>query len=61
MPLHEHRMQGPVEVLARADTGDMHRVERVHHRAGPDRNAGRAQRAREVDDVLGESFHLRLN
>ena len=54
VPLHEHRVQRPVEILARADAGGLHRLERIEHRAGPDRNAGGAQRAREIDDVLGE-------
>ena len=52
--LHEHRVQRPVEIVARADAGGAHRGERIEHRAGPDRNAGGAQRARKVDDVLGE-------
>ena len=54
VPLHEHRVQRPVKIVARADAGRLHRFERIEHRAGPDRNAGRAQRAGEVDDVLGE-------
>ena len=29
--------------------------QRIEHRARPDRNAGRAQRAGEIDDVLGEA------
>ena len=52
--LHEHRVQRPVEILARADAGGLHRRERIEHRARPDRNAGRPQRTREIDDVLGE-------
>ena len=55
VPLHEHRMQRPVEIRARADAGDAQGVERIEHRAGPDRNPGRAQRAREVDDVFRQS------
>src|SRR5262249_57278636 len=31
------------------------RRQRVHHRPRTDRNAGRAQRAREMDDVFGET------
>jgi hypothetical protein len=54
MPLHEHRMQGPVEIIPGADAGGAHRGKRVKHRAGADRNAGSAQRPGEVDDVLGE-------
>ena len=52
--LHEHRMQRPVEILARAEAGGLHRLERIEHRAGADRNAGGAQRAGEVDDIFGE-------
>ena len=55
VPLHEHRVQRPVEILAVADARDAERLQRVEHRAGPDRNAGRAQRAREVEDVFGEA------
>ena len=33
----------------------LHGFERIDHRAGPDRNAGRAQRAGEIEDVLGEA------
>ena len=58
VPLHEHRVQRPVEILARADTRGRHGVERIEHRARPDRNAGRAQRAREIDDVLREAAAL---
>src|SRR5262245_40241650 len=47
-------MQGPVEILAGADAGGLHRRERVEHGAGADWNASGAQRAREIDDVLGE-------
>ena len=55
VPLHEHRVQRPVEILAVADARDVDRFQRIEHRAGPDRNAGRAQRAREVEDVFGEA------
>ena len=55
VPFHEHRVQRPVEVLAIADRRDVDRFERVEHRAGADGHAGRAQRAREVEDVLGEA------
>ncbi len=58
VPLHEHRVQRPVEVLAGADAGRFDRRERIEHRARPDRNAGRAQRAGEIDDVLGEAAAL---
>ena len=32
----------------------LQRVQRIEHRARPDRNAGGAQRARKVDDVVGD-------
>src|SRR5258708_2533364 len=50
--LHEHRVQRPVEILARADAGGLERGQRIEHGAGADRNAGRPQRAGEVEDVL---------
>ena len=55
VPLHEHRVQRPIEVLAVADARHLHGLERIEHGARADRNAGRAQRAREVEDVLGEA------
>ena len=55
VPLHEHRMQRPVEIVARADARDAHRLERIEHRARPDRHAGGAQRAREIEDVFGKT------
>src|SRR6476660_9328865 len=55
VPLHEHGVQCPGKVIARADACGLHRRERVEHRARADRNAGGAQRTREVDDVLGET------
>ena len=58
MPLHEHRMQRPVEILARADAGRLQGVERIDHRARPERNARRAQCARKIDDVFGEPTRL---
>ena len=50
--LHEHRMQRPVEVGAGADASDAQRIERIEHRPRADRNAGGAQRPREVQDVF---------
>src|SRR5262245_52115901 len=58
--LHEYRVQRPVEIVARADARRRHRGKRVHHRAGTDRNAGRPQRAGEVDDVLGQPAGLAI-
>ena len=55
VPLHEHRVQSPIEVVAIADMRDVcNACEGIEHRAGTDRHAGRAQRAREIDDVVGE-------
>ena len=59
VPLHEHGVERPVEILARADTGRRHGGERIEHRARPDRNAGGAQRAREIHDVGGKPSRLR--
>ncbi len=58
VPLHEHRVQGPIKIIAGADAGGLDRFERIEHRARPDRNAGGAQRAGEVDDVLREAARL---
>src|SRR5579862_6028540 len=55
VPLHEHRVQRPVEILAAADAGRLQRRERIEHRAGADRNARRPQRAGEMQDVVGKS------
>jgi hypothetical protein len=37
VPLHEDRVQGPVEILARADARRLHGGERVEHHPGPQR------------------------
>ena len=60
VPLHEDRMQRPVKIVTVADTRDANGFERLEHRARPDRNAGGSERAREVEDVIGE-LALRLN
>jgi hypothetical protein len=52
--LHEHGMQRGVEILPRADSGGLHRLKRVEHGAGPDRQTSVAQRAREIENVVGE-------
>ena len=56
--LYEHRMQRPVEIVPRADPGCFDRGQRIEHRAGTDRNAGRAQCAGEVNDVFREAAGL---
>src|SRR5260221_6841143 len=48
-------MQRPIKIAARADARRLDCCQRVHHRPRTDRNAGRAQRAGEVDDVFGET------
>ena len=52
--LHEDRVQRPIEVLAGGQAGGLNRLERIEHRARPDRQAGAAQRAGEIDDVVGK-------
>ena len=58
VPLHEHRVQGPVKIIAGADAGGLHCFERIEHGARADRDAGGAQSARKVDDVLSEAARL---
>ena len=41
VPLHEHGMQCPVEIVARPDTRHTHRFERIENRAGTNRQTGR--------------------
>jgi hypothetical protein len=61
MALHEHRVQRPLEIGPRADACGFDRAERIEHGARPDWNPGGAQRARKVNDVLGEKAgQLRL-
>ncbi len=55
MPLHEHSVQRPVEILAVADLCDVERFQRIEYRAGPDWKAGGAQRARKVENIFGET------
>src|SRR5690606_34408637 len=50
----EDRMQRPIEVIARADARDLDGAYRIDDRRRPDRHAGAAQGAREIDDVLDE-------
>ena len=51
--LDEDRLQRGEDVGAVADLDHLQRVQRIDHRAGPDRNPGGAQRARKADDVVG--------
>jgi predicted metal-dependent enzyme (double-stranded beta helix superfamily) len=53
VPLHEHGVQRPVEIIAGADARRLYRFERIEHRTRPDRNPRRAQGARKVEDVIG--------
>ena len=69
--LDEDGLQRGVDVGAVADLDHLQRVHRIDHRARPDRNPGRAQRAGKADDVVGdqagrrdavvERGHLRLS
>ena len=52
MLLDEDRMQGRVKVVSIADARGLDRGEGVEHRARSQRQAGFAQGAGEVDDVL---------
>ena len=45
--LHEDGMERPVEIVARADAGGLHRADRIDHRGGADRQPGLSERARE--------------
>ncbi len=58
VPLHEHGVQRPVKILFGADAGRFHRLEPIQHSARADREAGDAQRAREMHDVVGETAVL---
>ena len=51
--LDEDRFQRGEDVGAVADLDHLQRVQRIDHGAGPDRNAGGAQRAGKADDVVG--------
>ena len=53
-PVEEDGGERPVEVVAPLDARDLERFQRVDDLVGPDREAGTAQDAREVHDVLGE-------
>jgi hypothetical protein len=50
-PLHEHRMQNPVEVALAGHAATAYRLQRIKHGARPDRQACVAQHASEVHDV----------
>ena len=52
--LHEDGMERPVEIVARADAGRLHRADRIDHRGRADGQPGFAQRAGEIDDVVGD-------
>ena len=54
-PVHEHGVQGPVEVAAPPDADRLDRADGIQHLARADRHAGGAQRTREVHDVDGEA------
>ena len=54
MLLDEHGVQRGAEILLVAEAGGLDGGDRVEHRAGADRQAGVAQRAGEMQDVLGQ-------
>ena len=55
MPLHEHGMERPVEVLARADPRGLDRRNRIENRPWADRQACNPQGTREIGDVVCEA------
>jgi hypothetical protein len=52
VPRDQHRMQRPVKIPLRADAGDLDRIERIDHRARPDRNSGAAQEPRKCNQTI---------
>jgi len=58
-PVEKNGSEGPVEVVAPLDPRDLERAHRVEHPVRADRQSRRAQHAREVHDVLGETALLR--
>ncbi len=50
-PIHEHRVQGPVEVLGVIDAHGAHRVDGIDDRARADGYARGPQHPREMHDV----------
>jgi hypothetical protein len=52
--VHEHRVQRPVEVVALLESGRFDRLDGAQHLARTDAQAGGAQGAGEVHDVIGE-------
>ena len=52
--LDEHRFQGGEDIGAVADLDHPQRIQRIDHRARPDRHPGGAQRAGKADDVVGD-------
>jgi len=55
MALHEHAVQRPIEVLARAEPCGIDRQGRLDHRSRSQRQAGLAQAAHEIGDVFGKA------
>ena len=58
VPLHEHRMQRPVKIVRRGRRPRLPSASASSTELGPNRDAGGAQRAREIEDVLGEPAGL---
>ena len=53
-PVHEHRVQRPVEILPALEAYGLDRTQRLQHPPRPDRQPRRAQGAGEVHHVAGE-------
>ena len=53
-PVDQHGMQRPVEIVARADARREYRLDGILDRRRPDAHARLAQRAGEIDDVVGK-------
>jgi hypothetical protein len=52
--LHEHGMQHPIKIVPSTDAGSLDGCKGVQHCARTDRDAGAAQRAGEVNDIVCE-------
>ena len=55
MPLHEHGMQCPIEILARADPRRLDRRNGIENRPRSDRQTCGPQGSREIGDVVRET------
>ncbi len=61
VPRHEHAMQRPVEIVAARNARRLRRLHRIDHRCRANPHAGPAQRAGEIEDVVGQpAVRIRL-